>query len=566
MTARNRVATVLFILAALLAALYAVIGVPLWQARSAWRDGRVADAIASLETWRRLRLRPAEFDHLLAVAYLTAGQREAAEPLLRGRIERHREMFPLVAKDEVAATLVGAGRYDEFLFYDAVYKGAEGDRDLLNLYRAAAAAGSWRLDDAASYLRAVDREEVNARMFAAVAATIEHRRRGVSPFLLDRRGRTIAEYHHANRDLVAVNTDFHPLVDKRFGADTVESHLHEMDGATIETTLDAGIQRAALRALGSYRGSLVAIDVARNELIAIASSSGGAPPANLALSAQYEPGSIIKILTVLNAYDHGKPPESFFPLECEGFVPIEGRQFFDWAVHGHVSDLAEATAVSCNVAFAKIGLSLGREKLESFVDRARFDSRANVGLYDAPLGRQRGALSNGFAVANMAIGLEHLSVNALHIAMLATAIARGGVIDDPILVRRRRSIVGLSLPFTAGPRRNERLCTPEAAARVIPIMEAVIANPRGTGRRAAVPGLRIAMKTGTAGQGEAGYDALIMAFAPAEAPRIAVGIIAEHAGPAEFAGARIAHDFFAAVAPILAAGAQRREPAVAGRQ
>ena len=57
------------------------------------------------------------------------------------------------------------------------------------------------------------------------------------------------------------------------------------------------------------------------------------------------------------------------------------------------------------------------------------------------------------------------------------------------------------------------------------------------------------MKTGTAG--ERPYNALIMAFAPADHPRIAIGMIAEHAGPAEFEGARIAHDFFSAMKPQL---------------
>jgi cell division protein FtsI/penicillin-binding protein 2 len=77
---------------------------------------------------------------------------------------------------------------------------------------------------------------------------------------------------------------------------------------------------------------------------------------------------------------------------------------------------------------------------------------------------------------------------------------------------------------------------------MIGAMQAVVTNPRGTGRRAPVPGLTIAMKTGTAGE-RPGLQALIVAFAPAEQPRIAFGLIAEDAGPAEIAGAKIAHDF-----------------------
>jgi cell division protein FtsI/penicillin-binding protein 2 len=57
----------------------------------------------------------------------------------------------------------------------------------------------------------------------------------------------------------------------------------------------------------------------------------------------------------------------------------------------------------------------------------------------------------------------------------------------------------------------------------------------------------LALKTGTAGKRENGYNAVIIAFAPVESPKIAFGIIAENAGPAEFAGAKIAHDFLVQV-------------------
>ena len=59
------------------------------------------------------------------------------------------------------------------------------------------------------------------------------------------------------------------------------------------------------------------------------------------------------------------------------------------------------------------------------------------------------------------------------------------------------------------------------------------------------------MKTGTAGERKNGLEALILAFAPVESPRIAFGVIAEDAGPAEFAGAKIAHDFLEAMSPRL---------------
>jgi peptidoglycan glycosyltransferase len=73
----------------------------------------------------------------------------------------------------------------------------------------------------------------------------------------------------------------------------------------------------------------------------------------------------------------------------------------------------------------------------------------------------------------------------------------------------------------------------------------VVTREKGTGRRAEVEGVTLALKTGTAGARENGYDALIVAFAPADQPKIAFALIAENAGSAELAAAKAAHDFVA---------------------
>ncbi|MCU1244562.1 MAG: FtsI5, partial [Acidobacteria bacterium] len=97
-------------------------------------------------------------------------------------------------------------------------------------------------------------------------------------------------------------------------------------------------------------------------------------------------------------------------------------------------------------------------------------------------------------------------------------------------------------------RASSRLASQEAAETMARAMVAVATKPKGTGRRAPVEGLTMAMKTGTAGsRQDGGLESVIIAFAPAENPRIAFGMIAEDAGPAEFAGAKIAHDFLAAM-------------------
>jgi penicillin-binding protein A len=351
-------------------------------------------------------------------------------------------------------------------------------------------------------------------------------RAGAAPAVLDRHGRPIA------------SDDFAPFL----------LEMRNRGSATFETTLDPVVQRAAVEALGSYRGSIVAIDPRTNEVLAAASTG----PRELALSEQYEPGSIIKVLTGLNAIHGGTDVNAMFPYTCNGELMIDGRHFGDWlpAGHGTLRSLDDALAVSCNVFFADLGIRLGRDRLVAFMRAAGFDSRANLVYAQVPLGSTVGEIFNKFETAYTAIGLEHERMNALHVAMLASMIANRGVLTTPLLVRRRRSLLGY---VVAAPPPQERtvVASRPAAEIMIGAMQAVVNDPRGSGRRAKVEGVSLAMKTGTAGDKKSGLEAVIMAFAPVESPKIAFGVIAEDAGPAELAGAKIAHDFVERLKPRL---------------
>jgi penicillin-binding protein A len=543
---RPKLAPLLFALAILLGLLYLAAGLPLRHARAAWRAGHPLQAMAELQSWRGLHVRPREYDQMMAVALLSARRSQEARPYLDRLSGRPREWFPVVPKDEVARNLVSAGLYQSFLDYDNSQHERRESKSA-PLYRAAALAGTGRIAEAEAQLARVDAGSVEKAKYDSVRSAIDQRKRGNYALVFDRAGGAIANYQVANRDLVAVNADFDSLIEKEAGPLTIESGLSAVGtDNSIETTLDPAIQKAALAALEGYRGSLVAIDPRSNEILAIASTRGRGSMENLALQAQYEPGSIIKVLTAANAFDSGLDFAKFFPLKCAGFFLVDGRQFRDWAAHGNLRTLDEALAVSCNVAFAQIGLALGVDKLRQVMSVAGFDSSVSLGLFSVPLGKTVGQIFNHFETCSYAVGLEHESVNTLHLAILASMMANRGVMTTPKLVTARRSILGDEIPMAAQQRKATVMST-AAANRMIQAMKAVVTDPRGTGRRAAVDGLEIAMKTGTAGQQSQGYQAVIMAFAPVDSPRIAIGMIAESAGPAEFAGAKIAHDFFAAV-------------------
>src|SRR5438045_8643582 len=94
---------------------------------------------------------------------------------------------------------------------------------------------------------------------------------------------------------------------------TISAHVDHNN--TVDTTLDPFVQKAALAALGKYRGALVAIDPETNEILAIANSGG---TENRAFDREYEPGSVIKVLKGMNAFASNADVNSNFPYERNG--------------------------------------------------------------------------------------------------------------------------------------------------------------------------------------------------------------------------------------------------------
>lgn len=526
--------------------------IPLQRSRDAWRAGMSADAIAEAERWSQLHLWRAQYHELLAAEYLTVGNDRVAQPHLAALAGR-RIWFPIVGKEIVADRLFARGRYAEYLSFDSAWRELRPSHDE-PLDRAAALTALNRLPEAEAVVKSIDAGDVDAKKLTALNEAIAQRKSGAYPLLFDGAGQAIASFQIAGGELVAVNHDFDSIVDRNAGALTFGAKLPQLGAnESIDTTLDPAVQHAAMAALGGFRGALVAIDPRTNEVLAIASNRGNGPLANLALEQQYEPGSVMKILTGLNALSGGVDIKSMFPYDCKGDLVIDGRHFADWvpAGHGVLPSLDDAFAVSCNIVFADLGLRMGADRLRKFMTSAGFDGQTNLGTFEVPLGRFVPPVLNRYETAFLAIGLKHESITALHAAMIASMMANRGVLTNPRLLRERRSILG---EVVLGPssQKSVALASPEVAGQMIEAMKAVVTSPGGTGKRAAIDGLSIAMKTGTAGdRATGGLQAVIVAFAPAEQPKIAFGMIAEDAGPAEYAGAKIARDFLVAVEPRL---------------
>ena len=351
------------------------------------------------------------------------------------------------------------------------------------------------------------------------AAALE-RRSGVYPFVYDRNGSPLA-----------TNNDFKPFV-----ALLALQRLGRKERIT--TTLDSDVQHIAMTSLGDLHASLVAIDPRTNEVLAIATTSPDP------FIHQYEPGSVIKVLTLLAALSNGIDVQSFFPYDCEGFLEIDGRHFGDWhpGGHGRLPDVDEALAESCNVAFAAIGLKTGRDALRELHRRAGFDSHANLGLFAVPLGKTVGQIFNNFETGFYSIGLEHKTVTTFHLAMIASMLANRGALTTPRIYAERRTILGEIGQSSAEADdgtdrakrgRGTRRCRDASSGRAAEgngtprERRRRVARAENRHRRHARARLRWAHRRVCA-RGN---------------PRIAFALIAENAGAAEFAAAKVAHDF-----------------------
>jgi peptidoglycan glycosyltransferase len=264
----------------------------------------------------------------------------------------------------------------------------------------------------------------------------------------------------------------------------------------------------------------------------------------------YEGGSIVKLITLSAAWRNEVDPEGLFPMRCRGndFV-VDGKILYDWKPggHGQVEDVVHAMAVSCNTAFARMGLRVGPGLLRDELQRWGFGSPLPGDL--VPI--ERGAvwaepLRTDWETARAGIGLDHVTVTPVQAALMAAAVAGDGSIPTPTLVLDKQSLYS-SAPYAgAAERSSTQVLGAEAVLRLRESMRAAVTMPDGTGAGLRVSWTSVGVKTGTSGDRANGYDAIVIGYLPAEQPRVAFGMIAEGAGFAGLEGIGVVKRFLVA--------------------
>lgn len=343
----------------------------------------------------------------------------------------------------------------------------------------------------------------------------------------------------------------------------------EPHGGDVVVTLQQAAQQAAYDGLKGKRGAVVALDPRTGAILALASAptydpgqlssfdaaavrayratlvapDAGDPLLNRALSQTYPPGSTFKVITAAAALQDGITPDTQIPAPTVLDLPQSSGSLRNFSGescgNGTTSSLADALRISCNTAFAQLGLTLGQ-------DRLRTQAQA-FGFGDRGLTVPEPVAASGFpgeldlpSLAQSAIGQRDVRVTPLQMAMVAAGIADGGTIMRPYLVREVQApdLTRLSL---AQPETYRQAVPRAVADQLKTMMESVVSA--GTGTAAQIPGVRVAGKTGTAqNRPGAAPHAWFIGFAPADNPRVAVAVIVENGGDAgsEATGGRVA--------------------------
>jgi peptidoglycan glycosyltransferase len=353
-----------------------------------------------------------------------------------------------------------------------------------------------------------------------------------------------------NDELVGNDSEFSSILDELRG--------RKQEGNDIVTNLDPAAQATALEDLREAGfGAVVAIEpqsgrvrvMASNppydpnrvpeELFKLNANELEAPLLNRATQGQYPPGSTFKVVTAAAGLDSGAiTPET--TIDAPGTLEVEGQ-----ALHNDFDEdfgpiaLDSALTSSVNTWFAQLGQQLGEETLFEYMDRFGFNSTPAIDLpgdqvYASGIFESGHLLGPGDPVdlARVAIGQERLAVTPLQMAEVAATVANGGKLMKPQIWSRVIDPDG-RVTKRLDPSQYSQPISSTTAEELTTAMEGVVSA--GTGTNAAIPGVPVAGKTGTAetpynqscGGGTEENQAWFIGFAPADEPKIAIAATVE---------------------------------------
>jgi cell division protein FtsI (penicillin-binding protein 3) len=339
-------------------------------------------------------------------------------------------------------------------------------------------------------------------------------------------------------------------------------------GRDVELTIDRDLQWYAQRVLAAkvqetqaVNGSAVVMDVKTGEILAMATAPtfnaarpGDSPAAyrnNPAIGDIYDPGSVNKIITISTAIEKGL-------VTPDTVLTVPYSQKFGAKLvkdsHSHPTERYTVNGIliqSSNVGTVQIAEKLGKQGVYDAMKNFGYAAKTGLGLPGESAGLlPKPADWSGSSMGTIPIG-QGVSVNAVQVASVYQTVANGGVRVAPSILRSTVDEAGRSVP--TAPSATRRVISEKTAAAMMPMLEGVV-SAEGTGALAAIPGYRIAGKTGTADRAslqpdgkvryDGSYTSSFVGFAPADAPRFVTAVVLQGTGKNGYYGGSTAGPVF----------------------
>jgi hypothetical protein len=292
------------------------------------------------------------------------------------------------------------------------------------------------------------------------------------------------------------------------------AHTSPRPGQEVTTTISPPIERAAVAAMGGNYAGIAAMQPNTGQLLALA---------GVAFSALQPPGSTMKIITATGALEAGIVKlGTVFPIQTSS--TISGFTLQNASGEACGGTFLNAFAVSCNSVFAPLGAKLGAKRLVNIAERFGFNQPPSIPGAPEPTIPAAANIGDDLAVGSSAIGQGAVQANALEMTDVGATIAMGG----------RRPIPTLQM---GKPPKFVHVTSSTVAGEVQRMMIAVVQV--GTGTAAAIPGVSVAGKTGTAeltntaapgASSASNTDAWFVGYAPVGSPKIVVGALFPNQG------------------------------------
>jgi cell division protein FtsI (penicillin-binding protein 3) len=337
-------------------------------------------------------------------------------------------------------------------------------------------------------------------------------------------------------------------------------------GATVELTIDLALQyiverelKAGVLANRAAGGTAVMMDPQTGEILALANYPTFNPNSygrasdddrrNRAIQDLYEPGSTFKIVTASAAIEEGvvKPTDL---IDCSpGYITFAGRPPIR-DVHRYGTLTFEDVIVkSSNVGAIRAGLRVGADRLSRYVRRFGFGDRLAPDFAGESRGIVHGPADMPESeLASVSMGY-HVGVTAVQMAAAVSAVANGGLLMEPHVVR---ATLRDGVRQETQPKILRRAIAHETAAALTTIMEGVV--QRGTAKAAALTRYQVAGKTGTAAKlvdgrySKSDYNASFIGFVPSRRPAFAIVIVVDSPHAGRFYGGDVAAPIFKRIA------------------